>query len=366
MATAMESAKLSDAIAQYIKNPTSVMILNETNIAEVPSICVMFREVKKLIANDNPMSAIKNIPPNTTYLEVKQCHLEMLVGIHLPDSIAEINATGNKIDKVVLQNPNLSSLILTGNPLRGALMFPTTITKLLLNGSTVSDIDSIKILSNLKIINISSTNIQNIDALPDSVLELYACRLNLPTISHLPTNLIKFSANSSNISAINIDKFPIGLTDLDLCDNNLTNVPLFPDDTTDIDLMKNDLTNIVLPVGVMRIDLRENLRLILTREQKEFLKEVQNKSPSHAVWIDDDDDYCNLDSDFPSNNLMSRVNDVDSIMDIYEKTLPVVPISPVIPIRQRIEMLHMLHMYDMYIPPKDPTRKIKHSGVYNV
>lgn len=364
MVTNMESAKLTDAIAQYIKNPTSVMILNETNIVEVPSICAMFREVKKLIANDNPLTTIKNIPPNTTYLEVKQCHLEMLVGIHLPDSITEINATGNKIDKVVLQNPNLSSLILTGNPLRGALMFPTTITKLLLNGSTMSDIDSIKILPNLKIINISLTNIQNIDALPDSVSELYACRLNLPTISHLPTNLIKFSANSSNISAINIDKFPIGLTDLDLCDNNLTNVPLFPDNTTDIDLMKNDLTNIALPVGVMRIDLRENQRLILTPEQKEFLKEVQNKSPSHAVWIDDDDDdYCNLDSDVPINNLISRANDIDSIMDIYEKTLPVVPIPPVIPIRPRIEMLHM---YDMYIPPKDPVRKIKHSRVYNV
>jgi hypothetical protein len=162
------------------------------------------------------------------------------------------------------------------------LKFPPNVETLHVASTNICDIQPFVNLNKLKILKANITNIDNIDALPDSVTDLSVSRVMLfrtgGVINRLPSKIEKFTCHSSGIRHFSFSYFPQTLDYLDLYDNELESLPVLPNKMSYLDIAKNRLKTISnIPKEITSCDCSKNPGLTFSAEQNELIKSHKSK-----------------------------------------------------------------------------------------
>jgi hypothetical protein len=282
---------INGIIEKYMENPTDTLRISNQVIDELPEIMRTLTKIKIFCLDYCGLKSLKNLPPNVKFLEIKFNQITEVKSCDIPQSVEELNMNKNSIQNVDLFNsPHIKKINLSNNPLTGNVALPPNLVSAVFVASMINTTTPFKNLKYLKSLNINSTDIINIDDLPEQIEELYISRLSLDRINYLPPKLHRLVAHSSGISEFCFEKFPDSLKNLDIYDNNLTSLPKMSSLMNEIDLMKNYLQMIDLPSSFSKIDMRDNDGLVLTKEQKNILEIFKKTYGDDSVAWDDYDE----------------------------------------------------------------------------
>ena len=242
------------------------------NIDKIPNELCEFDWLETLTIERSNICVLDNLPPNIKTLNCYYNKIKILDGSIIPDSVNILTFTHNSTIKVVGLKDGIRELNLSSNKLiQINCKIPSTVLTL-----DVSFNGFLNVLpqfgDHLRVLNIASTSIHNIDDMNDGVQILDSCKCNFDKINKLPKDLIIWKSYTSDISEINCE-FPLNLIELDLFNNCLKKVPILPNTIKSIDLARNGLTEIpIFPFTVESVDLKDNPGLDV-----KLLEEIETK-----------------------------------------------------------------------------------------
>ena len=368
---------IDTVINDYLSNPSDTFTIHNMDFAELPSILSTFSDIKTLRIVSCNLESLNNLPPCVEILDVRHNNITSVYSSDIPETLYELNLTKNKIEILDLsESKNITSLNVLNNPLTSVLVFPPNITELNLSFTGISSTVSIDNLSRLKILKLNNTNISNIDNLPNSILELSISRINFEmcdgVINSLPNSLIKFVAHCADIKRFAFNKFPIGLTELDVYNNYLTELPEVPGRMVEIDISNNNLTRITnIPKLIEKFDSRTNDNLVFTQEQKDTISSLKELPFVTEIYIDNDNEYMddniynfmenkeNYGMDMETDNVL-----MDSMMNTRINNIPRhngnLSYNNIMDMLMRSDSISNLTQNDNFEPSRKDTHKIKH------
>lgn len=236
-----------------------------------------YDNIEILIFDSNNLTQInKNISnlKNLKRLEIKNNRLKLFHCNFLPDTLEELICVNNSTIGIAGFKNKLKRINLSENEFRNIYCeIPSTIEYFNISkNKNLNTMPKILNCSNLKFIDISYTQISNIDVLPDSVEELIATNTQITSINKFPSNLKIFTAFKSKISEINTE-FPENLKEFDIYDNAVIKLPDFPNSIETVDLSSNKLEELpYFPETLLTLDLKRNFSLDIAK-----IKELQSR-----------------------------------------------------------------------------------------
>jgi Leucine-rich repeat (LRR) protein len=264
---------------------------------------VNYDNIETLIFDSNELTQMnKNISNlrNLKRLEIKNNRIRLVHCNFLPDSLEELIFTNNYTIGIAGLKRGLKRINLSGNDFKNIYCeIPHTIEHFdISKNKNLALLPKVLNCCNLRFIDISHTQVSNIDALPDSIEELIATSTQITSINKFPCNLRIFIAYKSNISEINTE-FPVNLKEFDIYDNNVSKLPDFPNSIETIDLSNNKLMELpYFPETITSLDLKCNFSLDIVK-----IKELQEKCKNASILYSEKDEEYNLNST-RQNNLM--------------------------------------------------------------
>lgn len=290
--------KLKDYLDEAETDCETELILIKINLSKFPERIKDFIWIETLELQNNNLKYIDesfSFFPNLKKLNITKNDINRIDGQNLPDSLEELNLSGNNICTIIDLKEGLITIDLSNNNLQNNILeIPKTVTDLdISHNNTLFILPKFKSDENLSKLDISNTMIRSIDNIPQSVNILKACDCNINRISKFPSSLMEFTAFNSHIYIIDTE-FPKDLFELDLYKNNLKEIPPLPENVNNIDLGNNNLEKIpILPDSLSKIDLTGNLKLSL-----EELDELKNKHKTIDIkYTQKNNDNWNIDGD---------------------------------------------------------------------
>jgi hypothetical protein len=238
----------------------------DVTVEDLSERIINFSWLEKIIMSNNQLGDLGKFPsffPNLNYFEVSNNKILFLNGDIFPPSLKTLIFTENSTMKIKNLNDGIEILNLSGNNIRNFdWSVPASVIKLNLSSNKfLMKLPIFGSSDNIKELDISDTNIRNIDNLPESVEVLIAYKCNILNISRFPKNLIKLVAYRSGIRTIET-QFPQCIKEIDLYDNLLIELPEFPDGVETIDLNNNNLEKIPKFNKTTKfINLKDNVKL---------------------------------------------------------------------------------------------------------
>ena len=115
-------------------------------------------------------------------------------------------------------------------------------------------------LPNLEKLNASNNMINTIIHLPETLKKLNISNNNITVLDNLPINLNSLDTSSNKIHTIYDDIINlVSLTEINLCNNNLSKIPMFNNQLLILDISKNNLSSIEnLPDSLIELDISKN------------------------------------------------------------------------------------------------------------
>ena len=281
--------KFNTLMSNYLVNPDGLFIMDNIIFDEIPEILKTIDSIKCLIVSQCGIKSLKNLPPYLETLEIKCNNIVSVTTEDLPSTITTLNITKNKLNFVDLgRSYNIKTLNLANNPLKEVFGLPPNVQDLCLVTTEFSNVDVLNKLLNLQILKLNSCHVNCIDNLPDTIIDLTMSRLLLyggqnNTLGHiqkLPKQLMKFVCHSSAIKRKGFTHFPLGLTYLDIYENELISLPTLPEATSYVDISNNMLVSVSnIPKNIETYEATGNINLTFTPEQTtiiEYLKMQPN------------------------------------------------------------------------------------------
>lgn len=290
--------RLNKLITDYLSNPSDTFVIKGVQIFELPEIMQTMTKIKDLVVTQCDLKTLHNLPPNLIKLDVRYNQLTELMSAHIPQTVVELNANKNEIQMIDLsESHRIKILNVSNNPLTNLILFPPNSEEIHVTSSELATTKCFSNLKNLAILKLNLSRIENIDDLPDSIVDLSASRTMIGhnkdtngTVSRLPKNLMKFVCHSSGIKGFSFDAFPVSLSHFDVYDNDLQSVPVLPDVMSYVDISKNRLVCVSnVPNKVQNYDCNNNPLLKFSPEQVVTIDELQKNIETTVVLNIDDD-----------------------------------------------------------------------------
>jgi hypothetical protein len=307
---------LEDYLKESEETKNSELKLIDVNFFFFPDRVKDFFWVEKLILDNNKITKLDEtflFLKNLKYLEIKNNKIICLQCDYLPDTLETFIFTGNQTLRILNLKNGLKYINFSRNEIRNIESpIPESVIELnLSNNKLMFLLPRIQNCMQLIDLDISNTNIMNIDTLPVNiqVLNAYGCKIS--QIDKFPRDLIKFIGYRSTITKITAE-FPLNLREFDVFNNLLKEVPPFPSSIETIDLSHNILEKMPLfPQTTKTIDLKENSKLSLDE-----IKDAISQNPNVKIMFSEPSpirnnyEYCDNDND----------NDNDPFKDYPYKT----------------------------------------------
>jgi hypothetical protein len=295
---------LDDFLIESEKNKNKELKLCDIIVKSFPEKIKNFIWVEKLILESNGISTLNSLGmvfPNLKHLEIKNNKIVFLDGDLLPSTLETFIFTENETIRISGLKEGITHLNLYKNNFRIIdSAIPETVVELnLSNNKFLHTLPIFQNNQNLTYLDISNTNISNINALPNSIIKLNVCCCRISKISKFPTNLIEFLGYRSTITEIT-GQFPLNLKKFDAFNNFLTVLPDFPDSIESIDISHNIMEKIPkFPQTLKCIDMRENKKLLIFE-----IKELVSQFPNTTIIYNEQSYYGidNNDTDNKDNN----------------------------------------------------------------
>lgn len=296
--------QMNRAIDEYLNQsePSDSFVMCNIDVTELSDIFKTLTCIKHMDVSGCKLKNLKNLPPNLERLDARNNELTELFSSEIPDNVSELHVSKNKITFVDLSmSPNIETLNISCNPLTNLLLFPPNINALSVASSCIDTTEPFKDLKFLKILKISSTEIDNLSELPDGIAELHATKIQLEKcngiIESLPQDIEKFVANDSGIRILNFESFPPFLKYLDLSNNELRCLPELPEKLEFLDVSNNSLMCVVnVPCDARTLDYSHNSCLKFTSEQQNIIEMLRKYG--NGMVVTDDKKNENIDAEF--------------------------------------------------------------------
>ncbi len=311
-----EMEKFQKLLDNFLMNPCDEFIVNNIQINELPYEMRTLLTIKKLSITSCGLKNLNNLPPNVERLDVGYNNINRLIKDDIPESLTEIIAIHNHIYLIDLKTcNNIKILNVSNNPLNLIAGFPQNINKLFACTSSLNTVEHIEELKKLTCLKINTTDIDNIDKLPDNIEELDISRIlltkNNGLINKLPQNLKILKASMSGICKFNFESFPYTLDELDISDNQIIELPKLPNAMVNIDISNNRLIAVSnIPYRLKIYNCENNPQLVFTYAQKNIIM-ILKKNYNAIITMDDDNvkKFSNNPHYRVQNNLTSHEHD---------------------------------------------------------
>lgn len=275
------------AIKQYLdqETPSDTFIMSNVEVEELSYIFKTLVCIKYMEVAGCKLKNLKNLPPNLERLNARENELTQIYSAEIPDTVTELHLSKNKISFVDLSTSlNIEMLNISSNPLNDLLLFPPNIRSLNVSSSNIDSVEHFEKLRYLTYLKISSSDIDNVDDLPDGIEELHMTKLMMGKsggkIDKLPHNLEKLIANNAGIRVINFHKFPPFLKYLDLSCNELFSLPeIVSENIHFLDVSNNNLMfvdNVPRDAGLL--DYSKNPALRFTPDQQDTIDILKRRT----------------------------------------------------------------------------------------
>ncbi len=252
---------LEKTLNDNIETKSYKLVLQGQHINGIPIVLKNFTWVRELIIRNTKIQKLDDLPPNLTDLIVESNLIPLLNGSVLPNSLINLKFTNNKTLNIINLKEGLIDVNLSYNDFSEIrCCIPSTVQSLMLSYNKnfvkmpIFENDG----ENLRLLDLSSTGITDIDDLPHGITELKTSQCPIITVSKLPRDLITWKSFKSRIKTIRCD-FPEGLTDFDISDSCLESCPNFNNQIKTIDLSSNMLITVPdFPHTAFSVDVRDN------------------------------------------------------------------------------------------------------------
>lgn len=303
--------KFNSLIMNYMSKPDGLFVMKGLIMETIPDILKTIDSIKCLMIEKCEINFLENLPPNIETLDVRYNNITSLTTENLPSTLTTLNAHMNKINFVDLARSfNITTLNLMNNPLKEVIGLPPNVKDLNISVSDFSNSKLLASLCNLQILKMSRCNIDTIDDLPDTIIDLQMSQIRIfggperfmGHIHKLPKQLMKFICHSSHIRSFGFTEFPEGLQYLDLYDNEITHLPTLPNVMMSVEISNNMLMAISnIPTNIMdSFECTNNFNLDFTPEQFATIERLK-KCPNIKIKIEDDWSELGTDYDIYSN-----------------------------------------------------------------
>lgn len=290
--------QMNKALNEYLnQEPSDEFIMTHVDIEELSDIFSTLVCIKYMDVTGCKLKNLKHLPPNLERLNARDNELTEIFSSEIPINVSDLAVSRNKIVFVDLSlSHNIEKLNISSNPLTNLVLFPPNVIELNVASTNIDNIDHFERLKYLRNLKLNTTNIDTLDGLPNSIVELSATNIllgkNNGIIANLPNNLEKFVAINSGIRLLNFNKFPPFLKYLDLSNNEINSLPQLPDKMDFLDVSSNNLLcveNVPYDGGQGTFDYSYNPSLLFTPGQKEII-DALNRYSHTMIKIDNLDD----------------------------------------------------------------------------
>lgn len=260
-----------EIIAIYNDENVDTIELADINFIEdkIPDKIKLLKNIKKFSLQKSNLKSLENTPINLTHLILNYCNLSIVDCSIFSKSLKYLNLANNKIILITDINPNIEELILDNNELEYISDLPP-IKKISIKTNKIKDCTMFRL--GVEILDLNNNCIEDIEGLPDSVIDLDVARNPISIISLLPECLKRFLAYNCRISKF-LCEFPDTLEKLDLYNNMLESIPPIKQFLKWIDVSENDLKYIPKPlanVEYLDISNNEKLKMLPTNAWDEY------------------------------------------------------------------------------------------------
>lgn len=280
---------LDDILDENIKTKDKKLTLYGQHINKIPEMLKEFEWIEELIIKNTTIQSLENLPQKIITLTVEGNNIPVLDGNFIPESVRYLKFTKNNTSNVFDIRNGIIDIDLSYNCFSEiGCVLPTTLESLRL--LYCEQLEKLPIFGNdgenLKYIDISVTNIKNIDNLPSGVTNLHSYNCPIITVSRLPKELVIWKTYKSKIKNICCE-FPRNLSEFDIADSYLNECPDFNDAIKIIDLSSNMLKQVPkFPNTVETIDVRDNHFI-----SKTDLLEIEKSLPVNVAFFSGNTSY---------------------------------------------------------------------------
>jgi len=332
----VQTNRINTIISNYIINPTGTLILKDLVLDKIPIVLKTIDTIKRLTLEQCSLEYISNLPPNLETLDIRCNKIQSITTEDLPETLTILIACNNKIRHVDLSRSfHIQIVNLANNPLDQSVAFPPNVRELLLTASFFSNVDVLTKLLNLKVLKLSSinksklNNLGCIDKLPNTITDLTLSRVNVFSeingekiyghIGKLPEHLMKFTCQATHIKSFGFTKFPIGLSYLDIYDNEIIHLPTLPDTVSYVDISNNTMLMSVanIPQNIECYDAINNINLKFSQEQITILDHLKTQS-GVTINLATYDNNNDLDTDLFGHPLIESYNIDNNNNSLYQ------------------------------------------------
>jgi len=236
-----KETKFNDYISRFISNDSNSFNIIDAPVKDtLPEILKSLDNIESFIAMDCNITNLNNLPQKPKRIVLNNNLIKSVTSNDIPDSVEILHLAGNHIDKLDLgKSVNIKDMLLSKNPLNSEIIFPPNIENIVMDQTEVKDTSIFTGLTKLKKLSIKQSNIECIDNLPDTILELDISGNNIKFIKKLPLVINKLCAIRCGIKELQFEKFPDTITLLDVESNDLETIPILPNIMYFIDISNN-------------------------------------------------------------------------------------------------------------------------------
>jgi len=229
-------------------------ILNSSQFAHITRL-VINDVIPSLIHGPHGLHTKLQFPPNLTHLTYTNSLMDK-IPTGLPDTLLELDISGNRVRQLSGLPPNLTILTFNNNNVEDLSCVPDSVTEIYGHNNPLSKISSTPLPHGLKVLACCYGEITELPQLPDTVTRL-ACmeNKNLSKLPGLSPGMVHLLCTGCNLLELP-SKLPESLTEL-WCDNNqLRELPSqLPIGLLLLKCESNLLTSLptVLPAGLINL-----------------------------------------------------------------------------------------------------------------
>jgi hypothetical protein len=305
---------LDDILSRSKDTKLKTLNLSYMHLDKLPNL-TDFEWVTELDISHNELSFLMNLPPKLEKLEAQQNVLEEEIHFDIPISITHLNVSHNKLHSIFDGSmfPNLTFLQMNSNKIT-EFAFPPNIKMADISSNLISDLDifpeslhsldcsynTLQVLSglnhNLVVIDFSNNGIY---IFPDfsncpEITCIRGTRTKVSSINYLPPKLKKISMSYCAIDEINC-ALPLQLKVLHIGHNTLIEMPELPPFIEEVLLNDNMISELrKIPASVEKLNVSNNLLLEIPNYLKHrIFKELDysgNRFDSGDELTDSEDD----------------------------------------------------------------------------